>query len=207
MRPTKFIKILAMSALFLAASSCTYRFSNQYLKPPSGIKTVYIEPAFDTSGNAVNHQDLTKAFENAIAKDGKLAIKKSENADLYVRFKLKSVSRNQFNIGLRNATSEPELSIDAPAINDFPDMKTPNKFANKEKASINVEVEFWNLKTRKLLFKKLYARAASYSILDTNTDRENRYLRYEEAFTNNFKSISNSIAIASLRDFYIDSRK
>ena len=65
----------------LLYSGCTYRFSNQYLRPPTGVKTAYIEAAYDTSGFALNHQILTKAFEDEIAKDGKLILKRNKNAD------------------------------------------------------------------------------------------------------------------------------
>ena len=121
--------LISLLLITLLSSSCTYRFSNQFLRPPTGIKTAFIEAAFDTSGHALNHQILTRAFEDEVAKDGKLILKRSKNADLYIRFNLSKVNRNQYDVGLTNATSDPDLSADAPIISEYPDMKTPNKFA------------------------------------------------------------------------------
>lgn len=193
--------ILPILAIILG-TSCTYRFSNQYLTPPNNAQTILIESAFDTSAHALNHQFLTRAFENAVAKDGKLLLTRKKNADLYLRLNLSNVTRNQYDVGLTNATSDPEISADAPKISEFADMKTPKKFANKERLSLTVNVEFWDLHKKKKVFAKSYTLYEAYPILDTNTERENRYLRYREKMNVHFASISKRIAESALLDFY-----
>lgn len=201
MYKARFFRLWVNVALMILTSSCTYRFSNQYLSPPAGLKTIKIEKTYDTSGNAANHQILTKAFEQVIASDGKLDIDHSGKAHIYLRTNLSSLSRQQHKVGLKSTKEEPKLDK-KPKIADFSNYKTPNRFANKEKSAIVVEVEFWNTRSRKLLFKKKYSASSDYLILDPNTSRENRFLRYEEVFTNKFSAMSMKIAKTALNDFY-----
>lgn len=194
------IRLLAITVLCI---SCTYRFSNELLEPPIGIDTVYVEPAYDTSGYALNHQILTKAFEDEIAKNGKLALTRKPNADLYVRFNISSVSRKQHDeLIYRRNVPEPTLGANAPKINDFPNIKTPTKAAAKEILQISVAVEYWALREKKMIFSKTYNSSQNFKVLDSKTGRENRFLRYEESLNERIKIISTSIAALSLNDFY-----
>lgn len=187
--------------VMILMTGCAYRFSNQYKRPPSDVRSAHVEKTYDTSGQSMNHHVLTTAFENVIANDGKMALRGSKEADVYIRLHLSKVEKSQYDEGLTGIIRE-EKSLTVKPVDQYADLRRPIKFANKEALTIDVLVEIWDLRSNKPLFRRNFKAATNYNILDANTGHDNRFLRYTEAQARGFAALSQKIAVDALNAFY-----
>jgi hypothetical protein len=205
-------------------SGCVYRFTNEHMAPPAGVRTLAVEAVYDTSREVVPHELLWESLQQAFATDGHLRIVPQSSADALLRAHIKQVAVSTTGpivINQNDEYSNAEVIVDPPAFskNDpavpgqFKNMTQAGEYQTQVQTAVVVEVEVWNLNTRALILKKSYPvtraflaeRAAagtgattSYQVLANND-----YLRYDEAERANFKAVSDSIAAGVVTDLLV----
>jgi len=193
------------------ASGCAYRFTNNYVKPPDGIRTVAIEAVYDTSREVVPHEELWGALQQAFARDGHLRVVPQKDADALVRARLKSASSYPIGDALgRKEDKEPSFPSGIPqrledVESKLRDLAVAGRYTEKESLAISVYVEVYDLRNQSVLMSKTYDGSAEFQSHRPRfrVPEENAYLTFSEVFEYKFRGISLDIAQAVVNDFLI----
>lgn len=192
--------------------ACAYRFTNQHIVRPEGIKTIAVEAVYDTSREALPHEHLWKSLQAAFAGDGHLQLATQGKADALVRAHL----RKAIVAPTGTPPGPPEIEKDPnPLTADRPPepaefrqitRQHSSKILDHAAMSIVVDVEVWSLRTRTLLLKQTYGGGqsffANYYGLESSSNA-NDHLRFEEAIEARFKVIADTIARGVVRDLLV----
>lgn len=121
----------------LITSSCTYSFKGA--SPPEGIRTIFIPTFEDVSGfgSANLREDFTQLLKDKFIKDNTLEYAEKVNADGMLACTIRSV-------------------------NDEPLVVSGGDQVSKRKITINVSVDFQNLKKKKAVWKKDFSNWGEY---------------------------------------------
>lgn len=200
-----FYSFLSLTMAILTVS-CSYRFTNLYTTPPNGIKSIAIESVYDISQKAIPHEILWESVQRAFIRNGRLRVVGQNEADAYVKLTLEKFQANQLtevildspNV-IENEGDNKERLINPKTLKK---LTRADSIADDEIQSLVVTAEIWDLNTGRILFKKQYDISSSkYKIIDNTTTIENQFLRYEEAFNNNFQLNSDKFAKRLVSDF------
>ena len=193
----------------LLNNGCAYRFTNQYVSPPAGVRTIAVEAIYDTSREVLPHEMLWESLQQAFAKDGHLRLTSHSDADALVRAHVKSGSVLPAGGNIANDLNPTDSTTkvkDPTAFSTTAPPPVPSQFRRltqageyRDKAAVNtvVEVEVWNLNTRALLFRKVYPTSSVFQAIHAIaaiTTTANDHLRYDEAGRAAFKHMSDSVA-------------
>lgn len=202
-------KIFLRCLLFFIALfqiSCIYKFSNLHSKNPSNVKSIYIESIYNTAHKVLPHELLWGQIQQAFARNGRLKVTTVDQADSYLRTRLiDAKTTNADPVDLEPALDEPELNNlkQPPAPSSFKQLTRSASLSQNETLSFLIEVELWNLKTKKMIFKKRYsASSPRYRILDSLTTPETQFLRSEEALEIQFENLSRKISKHIVSDVF-----
>jgi hypothetical protein len=199
-RSAKLLALAACVSAVLLLPGCVYRFTNEHVVRPEGIRTVAVEAIYDTSREVIPHEMLWQALQDAFAVDGNLLLVSQRHADALVRAHI----RDAF-VGAAGdiTTLGPEKDSkrddpdDPPGPADYRPLTRAGEIREDGRLSMVVEVEVWNLRTRTMLMRKVYPVAgtfrAAYAIGGT-TVPSNSFLRYQESLESRMQIMSTSIA-------------
>jgi hypothetical protein len=142
-------------------------------------------------------------MQRAFAGNGQIVITSAEDADAYMQTQLlDSDAKQSHPLPEKKDLKEPQFDRDTPAVPSKYDKLTQGTgLADRESQSLKVEVKIWHLRTQELLFSRVYSVGNVYRILDNTTTNENKYLRADEAYRNQFTKLSQRIAASVVRDF------
>lgn len=194
-----------VSAVMFAG--CAYRFSNQNLQTPEGIKSIAVEAVFDTSREVLHHEHLWTEIQKALASDGHLRLVPVAKADALVRAHIKSANFVPSGDTLFNGPEDDPNALDretpeAPA--EFKVLTQAGKYRDKAVISTVIEVEVWNLWTRTLILKRTYGVQDSLQTIHASiTPKGNDFLRLEEAADAKFHQLTKNVAQQLVRDLFI----
>ena len=197
-----------VASLCLCTTACAYRFTNQHVSPPPGVRTIAVEAIYDTSREVLPHEMLWESLQSAFASDGHLRLTSQSGADALVRAQIKSASvmpaggniANDLNVSDQTTKiKDPKafsLTSPPPLPNQFRRLTQAGEYQDKATISTVIDVEVWNLNTRALLFKKTYPTSATFQALHANasTTANNNHLRFDEAGRASFKLIADGVA-------------
>ncbi len=196
--------LLILYAIFSLTllSSCAYRFTNQYVRVPKGVKSIAIESIYDTSKMVLPHEKLWESLQESFVANGRLIVTTADKADLYLRVHLEKADSLQYDKGGKEDDKDPELTDNPPHPNEFRNLNRSSTYAKKERLAVSVAVEVINLHTKEILLRRNYSEAEAYGIIDTFTTAENQFLRAEEMFEKRFKNLSQRLAKRITSDFF-----
>ncbi len=203
----------ALSVFLFALSSCAYQFSNAHVVKPEGINSIAIEAVFDTSREVLPHEILWENLQKAFAKDGHLKIVSQKHADAILRAHLFRASINPTG-GV--TTTLPEQEKDPKVFDrqrpappsEFKQLTKAGEFTTNKSMAIAVNVEVWNLNTKKLIFQHTYSLKSSFPSVKSSrkgsvTTIANDYVRSEESLENSFRKATESIANKVVSDLLL----
>ncbi len=196
-------QIVALGYL-LFFSSCSYRFTNLHLGPPKGIHSIAIEAIFDSSKTPIPHEILWASLQKQFAIDGRLKVTSAERADVYLRAHISKSTVTQDGVQNYYEGRDPTTIIDhgnARNPQDFQNLNRAKKFATHATITIEMDVEFWNLRTKEVLYKKSYVMGKRYEIFDARVPFDNQFLQAHETQALTFEQLSDTLAKAIVFDF------
>ena len=177
------------------------------MAPPSNIHSIAIEGIYDTSREAIPHEILWSAISEQFGRNGRLMVVSPEEADALVRVHIKKAQVV--------ATGSPTIE----SIRNDPDVTADNKFTPPEFKNLQIAgsytkeeslkftcfIEVYDLHTRKVIFKKDYNAAGTFSSITGNsvTRKEGYFLFYEESLQGRMKAMSEQLARSFVTDFFL----
>lgn len=194
-------------------TGCTYRFTNDSIVRPQGVRTIAVEAIYDTGREVIPHELLWEALQLAVAADGHLRLVGQGQADALMRAHIKSAAINadggeQYS----GPKKDPKpYAQDSPVMPDqFSNMTLSGRYRDSARVTIQVDIEVYNLNTRALLLKQTYSGTEVFRAVHQTASRqftvpENDFLRYEEAAGAKFKEIAKSISRQIVRDLLLKS--
>ena len=205
------MRVFSLLLVSLVAPSCAYRFTNERLVRPEGIRTIAVEAVFDTSREVIPHEILWESLQSAFASDGHLRLVSQGQADALVRAHLKQASISATGTEQLNGPRKepvPFKSDSPPPPSEYPTLTQASRYKDTAVLQTVVDVEVWNLWTRSLLFRQTYSLGENFRAVHQTKNGEfttaaNDFLRYDEAAIARFQSISRSIAQSVVRDLLV----
>lgn len=214
-----FLRILPQLAPLVFTTGCVYRFTNDHVRRPEGIRTIAIEAVYDTTREVVPHELLWASLQEAFATDGHLTLVPQSEADALVRAHLKDASVGASgSVSPNSNLKDPVTDITAPDLGAPPSPRKWRKLTQageiKDRGAVAfaVDVEVWSLRTRALLMRQTYALSGGFFAVHSNgsgnpdtsvTTRANDYLRYEESMEARFKQLSGDLAQRVVKDLLV----
>jgi hypothetical protein len=204
----KFHLYLYYFAMLTTLSGCVYRFTNQHIVLPPGIRTIAIEAVYDTSREVLPHDLLWEALQEAFAADGHLRVVSQGRADALVRAHITRASDGPTGSAESKGSLKDSkgIAIDQLQPSDFRLLPEAGEFTTKQELSISVEVEVIDLRSRESLFNKSYQSLRTFRSFRSETSvaqRKSHFLFFEEARAAKFSEMSKDIAKAVVRDFLV----
>jgi hypothetical protein len=186
-------------------SGCVYRFSNLYRQPPKGIQTLYVESVFDSSREVVPHEILWEKIQMAFAKNGKVRLTSKEKADAYLQIHLTRGDAKQFDLdGFVSKNIQIPL-LDSnnryQNLSAYENLLAATRYSKRESMTLTVDIDIWDLRTKKKLWSKTYTQRELHKIYGLYTAPESAYLYSEEGLEWIFSLVSDRIAGEVVRDF------
>ncbi len=205
------LTIALAPAAIISLCSCVYRFTNLHVSVPEGIRTVAVEPIYDTSREILPHELLWDEMQRAIAAEGHLMLAPANKADAILRVRIKSARFSPTGTVIKPqirtkdpATISPEQTT-LPSYREFRTLTEAAELMPSTAVLIEVEVQLWHLETKKLLFEKSYVQSESFLSVRPSTSPRNNYLRENEAFRADFARMSRAISERVISDLLIKS--
>lgn len=208
------------SSLFLAAvlifvalvtSNCAYRLTNLHAQAPNKIQTIAIESIYDTSGEVIPHEQLWNELQRAFAANGHLKLTSATKADALLRAHLRSAT--SVKAGDRTTVKDkPKKDISlygeaGPPISPsaLRDLSIANDYFTKDRQSMTIDVEIWDLKTRNLLLQRTYT--GGFEVLSVRPNAEIppqlSMVRHEESNQYGVAKIAKQIAETVVSDLLV----
>ncbi len=206
----KLYKAAALVTWAAFISGCTYQLTNLKSASPNNIRTIYIEAIYDTSSEAAPHELLWDEIQRAIAANGQLKLVSSYEADAVLRAHI--VKNQMGKAGERKApvvsrrTTEPDIfsgQQQPPTPGQLRDISIADDYFMKTSWSSVVQVEVWDLTTRKLVLQRQYPISGEIPTIRGDVPTEIHHLRNEESFQHGFANASRSIAERIVGDLLI----
>jgi hypothetical protein len=137
MRKIILIRLVLLLICTLYSASCSYSFKGA--NPPEGIKTIYIPTVKDASGFGLPNlsEDVTTLLKNKFIKDNTLEYAEKTSAD-------------------------GQLTCVITSVKDEALVVSGGETVSKRKITVTVSVEFFNLKTKKVIWKKDFSNWGEY---------------------------------------------
>jgi hypothetical protein len=198
----------------LAAAGCTYRFTNEHIHRPEGIRSIAIEAVWDTSREAIPHELLWEALQSAFAADGHLRLAAQSSADALLRAHVSKAIVDPAGSPILNGPASdppgfgngpPEPANPTYALDKLRILRQAGNIYTSAHVGATVEIEVWSLRTRTLLMKHTYPISGAFTVVrdPVVTPPANDYLRYEEATDATFKTLSQNLAQQVVKDLII----
>lgn len=205
LNPKKLLQVLRIMLVCLISSSCAYRFTNLHMKAPEGAKSIAIEAIYDTGKTVLPHEILWEQIQHQFAINGKLKLAPASRADLYLRAHIKKSSiRPTSTEKVRSTEPDSFYNGASPATpwrpQEYPNYNVASSYSKTETLSMSLEVEVWNLHTRKKIFSDVYSGGETWTVYDGSLPPEFAFLKAEESFENAFEGLSYALARAIVRD-------
>lgn len=211
MRICGILTSLAWLGMGLPVTACAYRFTNEHIKRPEGIRTVAVEAVYDTSREVVPHELLWEALQDAFAADGHLHLAPQSSADALVRAHLK-----QALISPAGTATKIDVDPDPKAArrNDgtpedpvkFRRLNHAGEYHGNSILTATVDIEVWSLRTRTLLMRRTYPMSSTFKAFrgpDVEVSAGNNWLRYEEAGDAAFARLARGVAQQVVKDLIV----
>lgn len=198
---------LSLGCIGLLNFACAYQFSNLHMRTPNNAKTIAVEGIYDTSRLALPHEYLWESLQKHIAINGRLKLVHASHADLYLRCQLVRANVSPFDVKL-NEIKDPDTfiddSLDIPSpypMGSYPSYRRASSYAQQEQVSATAEIEVWDLREKKIVFKGSYGASATYGILSAGSV-EYGFLKADEAFETGFAKVADDIARKAVADLF-----
>ncbi|MBI2602141.1 MAG: hypothetical protein HYW48_03715 [Deltaproteobacteria bacterium] len=192
---------------------CSYRFSNQHVRIPTGTETIAIEAIFDTGRSVLPHNLLWESLQRAFAANGHLRVSSMEKADLYLRAHLTSTRFAQSEWDSFSKARKPSMFLkelpETPggetsedvepepfAPTEYLNLHSADIFSKRQSLSFLVEVEIWDLRKKTIILSQSYPMGNTFNMFSNRSTIESRFLRNEEGIEHLFAKLSESIANA-----------
>lgn len=205
-RLTCFLYIALLSAVL---QSCAYRFTNQAMTPPQGMKKIAVEAIYDTSQTVLPHEILWKEIQDAIARNGHIILTSQEEADGILRIHLKTaeIASSGYPESDSQEYDEPKVTETIkPPPTEYRPITKASSWTTKESITFAIDVELWNLHTKKIIKKGSYSASDTFTSLFSKTTQyqiQTHFLLYEEALKTAFKAQSKTISEKIVTDLLI----
>jgi len=198
----KNLPLFALALLSCFHSSCSYRLSNSSLRSPGGISTIYIESIFDTSSVVLPHDNIWEELQRSAISSGKIKLASRLKADAHLTTHIVHSEIVQTDPVPRTVSEDPSFKNGQPppSYREYRNLNSSSKFANKENLNLVAVVQLIDRRSGKSIFKKEYNVSRLYPIVDTTTERANRFQRADEAFEKNFQLLSEELAATIIGD-------
>jgi hypothetical protein len=207
---TKLHKALGLVALIICISSCTYQLTNLKSASPNNIRSIFVEAVYDTATEPAPHELLWDEIQRAIAANGQLRLSGPNEADAILRAHIVKVQMGK--AGERKApvvsrrSTEPDVFAgqqQPPTPGQLRDISIADDHYMKTSWSSVVQVEVWDLTTRKLILQRQYPLSGEIPTIRGDVPAEIHHLRNEESFQHGFANASRSIAERIVGDLLI----
>lgn len=190
-----------IAGTFLAAQGCAYRLSNLHSITPSNIKTIYVEAVYDTGAEPVSHELLWDELQRAVAATGQLKLASATSADGILRAHV--FNTQTLKSGERKPGAKGKARIDRdifsgqqqpPGPGEMRDISIADDYFMKTSWSSVVQIELWDLNTRKLLLQRQYPLSGEIATIRGDQPTEVHHLRQEESLHHSFGLASRAVA-------------
>lgn len=205
-----FLRLILAPSVAFALGGCVYRFTNNHIERPEGIRTVAVEAVYDTSREVVPHEVLWEALQNAFAADGHLRLAPQSDADALVRAHLKDVLQTPSGTLTPNGPKDDPRDILKPdsvptaKLGEYRPLTQAGEYRSTSTIAATIEIEVWSLRTRTLLMKRAYPVTATFNAERALGDGKlNHWLRYQEAADATFKTLSVGVAQQVVKDLLV----
>ncbi|MGE0172821.1 MAG: hypothetical protein AB7T49_08550 [Oligoflexales bacterium] len=190
--------------LFLFVNSCAYRFTNLATTAPSGIRTIAVEAIYDTTREVLPHEILWSEMQKAIIENGRLDLTSRAEADALLRTHVKSFSLVPNDDALPTGKG-PQITGE---YKNWAPMTRAEQGSTDggELLGLTVEVEVWDLRARKVIFKKTYASTGKIdqiSRIPSLTPPDSNYLFYEESLNSEIQGFARDISSKAISDIFL----
>lgn len=209
----------ALFCCFFSFSGCTYRLTNLHIQNPDDIQSIAIESVFDTGAEVFPHELLWDQLQRAFAANGHLKVVSAKTADALLRAHVKTVTsvksgnqitRTDSNTSRKDpdffASSEkPEpVNIKPPSGSYGPlrDLTTASTLYEKDTTNFVVDIEVWNLESRKLMLQRSYSGSAE-SIAIVPKSEDFSLIRHDETQDRRITTVARQIAETVVTDLLV----
>jgi hypothetical protein len=199
-----FRAFMALLGLCIVTQSCAYRFTNNYISRPNGMRTIAFESIYDTGKSPLPHEVLWEAVQREFARTNYLTVTSRERADGIVRIHILDSSYGPTGeTTINEPKTDPETFKGGlpPRPRDFKQLTLPREYASHEFVNFTVRIELYNLKTAELVFTKDYADSARFEEFFAPMD--DSFLHRQERLRLSVQNMSNRIAKLAVRDIFI----
>lgn len=192
----------------LLSNGCAYRFTNQFVTLPPGVRSIAVEAVYDTSREVLPHEIMWEALQRSLAQDGHFQIVSQGSADALVRAHITKAD----DLPVGNAEKNgPDRDVKRSrssdfSVEDFRHLPEAGEFTTRQSLSVGVDVEVINLATQEIIFKRQYTRTKEFRSFRSETSvvqKKSHFLFFEEARTAKFRELSRDVADSFVRDFVV----
>lgn len=181
----KILKLALCLSLTLVCS-CAYRFTNKYIYPPDGAKTIAIAPIFDSSRMVFPHDVLWYSLQQAFASSGHLNLTSASKADLFLQAHVKGAASSEYESDAISKLPNPNMFLNPDngqpySPRNYVDLHAADNYSKRERLSVTVLVEIWDLRNKTLMLRKEYFLASNFNMMTIQfKPEESHYIRNEE---------------------------
>ena len=198
--------MILLQLSFLSHLSCAYRFSKTRLVIPKNQRSIAVEAIYDVGENVIPHELLWESLQREIAWSGKFLLRSRNTADLYLRALVSRSGSHQFESTASSTIRDPNVFID-PDTNlprdpaKYLDLRSASVFSKRKRISVSIEVEIWDLHTRKKIFAKSYDLKQTLNMFSGRSTNESRFIRHEEDLEYSYQALFSRVAKQITADF------
>ena len=191
-------------------AGCAYRLTNLHAASPNNIKTIHVEAVYDTSAEAIPHEQLWDELQRAFAANGQLRIAPASEADAILRAHIINTQISKSGERRVETTKakrkDPEVfagQTPPPTPGQLRDISIADDYFLKSAWRSVVRVEVWDLTTRKLMLQREYP--LSGEVTDVRGDQRTQihHVRHEESLNYSFRNAARSAAERVVSDLTV----
>jgi hypothetical protein len=200
---------IRFNELFLAwailANGCAYRFTNEYITRPSGIKTVAFESIYDTSRFPVPHEVVWEALQRELARSGYLVITSRYDADALIRIHITDGTSGPNGTTVLNGPErDPEVfgGGQPPRPSSFRPLAIARSFSTEEGVSLAMTIDVWDLKAGQMISSGGFSKSTKLATFG-GVDPDINFVRFEDRLRGKYKILAQDIAQEFVRTFFV----
>ena len=206
----KLITYLSFALWTSGLAGCAYRLTNLHTASPNNIKTIHVEAVYDTSLEAIPHEQLWDELQRAIATNGQIRLVPAKTADALLRAHIirtqtvKAGERKTLTTNRRTREADIFAGQQAPpSPGQLRDISTADDYYVKTGWTSIVQIELWDLTTRKLLLQRDYPMSGEVLANRGDVPAQIHHLRHEESFAASFKTAARGVAEKVVTDLLV----
>jgi hypothetical protein len=185
-------------------TGCTYRFSNSFQRGTYLARSVCVESIYSTAKEVLPYHHLWDSIQRRIALDGTFFVDSCEFADVVIVGHLFEGSTRPSGeaISTKDAKQDPKTYDPvAPDPTEFRRLESAREVIRGQEISYTLRVDAHDLRTRAMLFSKVYGRAEKFLPLEhAQITKKQQFPMAEEGLSNRSRAISTDIASRVVSD-------